>query len=41
MFYKVWNGKQPLVMPPFKSMMTKEEIWAVVAYATSLRATAP
>jgi len=37
MFYKVWNGRKAPVMPPFKSSMTKDEIWTVIAYARSLR----
>jgi len=41
MFYKVWNGRKSPAMPAFKSMMSKEEIWAVVEYAKSLRPAAP
>ena len=37
MFYKVWNGRKAPAMPPFKSMLTKDEIWTVIAYAKSLR----
>ena len=37
MFYKIWNGRKTPVMPSFKAMMTKEEIWTVIAYARSLR----
>ena len=37
MFYKIWNGRDEPKMPAFKSQMTKDEAWAVVAYATSLR----
>ena len=37
MFYKVWNGRKAPVMPPFKSSLTKDEIWTVVMYAKSLR----
>jgi mono/diheme cytochrome c family protein len=37
MFYKVWNGRKAPVMPSFKSVMTKEEIWTVIEYAKSLR----
>ena len=37
MFYKVWNGRKAPLMPPFKSTMTKDEIWTVIEYAKSLR----
>jgi mono/diheme cytochrome c family protein len=37
MFYKIWNGRDDPDMPAFKSRMTKDEVWAVVAYAISLR----
>ena len=36
-FYKVWNGRKSPDMPAFKSQMTKDEVWAVTAYAISLR----
>jgi mono/diheme cytochrome c family protein len=36
MFYRVMNGKPP-VMPSFKSQLSADEAWAVVAYARSLR----
>ena len=36
-FYKAWNGREDPKMPAFKSRMTKEETWAVVAYVMSLR----
>src|SRR4030095_12384766 len=36
MFHRVTNGKPP-VMPAFKSDLTPQEIWTVVAYAKSLR----
>lgn len=36
-FYKIWNGRKDPDMPAFKSRMTKDEAWAVVAYVTSLR----
>ena len=35
-FHRIANGKPP-VMPAFKSQLTPEEIWTVVAYAKSLR----
>ena len=37
MFYKIWNGRDEPKMPAFKSQMTKDEVWAVTAYAISLR----
>jgi mono/diheme cytochrome c family protein len=40
MFYKVWNGRKAPVMPPFKSSMTREEIWTVIAYVKTLRSPA-
>jgi len=36
-FYKIWNGRKDPDMPAFKSRMTKDEAWAVVAYVTALR----
>ncbi len=36
-FYKVWNGRKAPLMPSFKSAMTKDDIWAVIEYAKSLR----
>jgi mono/diheme cytochrome c family protein len=36
MYYRVWNGKPP-AMPAFKSQLTRDEVWAVVEYAKSLR----
>ncbi len=36
-FYKVWNGRSEPRMPAFQDQMTKEQAWAVVAYAQSLR----
>src|SRR3954471_17831586 len=35
-FHKIWNGRKDPDMPAFKSRMTKEETWAVVAFVTSL-----
>ena len=37
MFYKVWNGRSNPKMPAFRSEMTKEDAWAVVAFAKTLR----
>ncbi len=36
LYYKVWNG-QPPKMPAFKTLMTKDDVWAVVHYTKSLR----
>jgi mono/diheme cytochrome c family protein len=41
MFYKVWNGRSNPKMPAMKSELGKDEVWAVVEYAKSLRKTAP
>jgi mono/diheme cytochrome c family protein len=37
MFFKAWNGRKKPKMPAFKDELTKEQVWAVVAYAQSLR----
>ena len=36
-FYKIWNGRRAPKMPAFKSQLTRNDTWAVVAYVTSLR----
>ena len=36
-FYKAWNGREDPKMPAFKSRITKNETWAVVAYVIALR----
>ena len=36
-FYKIWNGRSNPKMPVFSEEMTKEQVWAVVAYVQSLR----
>lgn len=36
-FYKMWNGRSRPKMPSFRDELTKEQAWAVVAYAQSLR----
>ena len=38
MFYKIWNGRKEPDMPAFKSQMTKDDVWAVVAFVKSLSA---
>jgi len=40
-FYKIWNGRKDPDMPAFKSRMTTDETWAVVAFVTSLRSSQP
>lgn len=37
LFYKVSNGRKKPKMQAFKDELTEEQIWAVVAYAQSLR----
>ena len=37
LFYKLWNGRKQPKMPAFKSDLSKDEVWAVVEYAKSLR----
>jgi len=39
MFYKVFNGRKKPKMPAQKDELTKDQIWAVVAYAQTLRKT--
>ena len=36
-FYKIWNGRKDPDMPAFKSRLSKDEAWSVVAYVVSLR----
>jgi mono/diheme cytochrome c family protein len=37
LFYKVWNGRKSPKMPAFKSEMSKDDVWSVVAYVKTLR----
>src|SRR6478672_6466452 len=37
MFYKVWNGRAKPKMPAFKSELSKDDVWTVIAYAKTLR----
>jgi len=37
LFYKIWNGRKDPKMPAFKSDLSKDDVWAVVEYAKSLR----
>lgn len=39
-FYKAWNGRKKPKMPAFKESLTKEQLWAVVAYVQTLRKSA-
>jgi mono/diheme cytochrome c family protein len=36
-FYKAWNGRKKPKMPAFKDSLTKEQLWAVVAYVQTFR----
>lgn len=40
-FFKAWNGRKKPKMPAVKEDLTKEQLWAVVAYVQTLRKTAP
>jgi mono/diheme cytochrome c family protein len=40
-FYKVMNGRRKPKMPAFKEELSKDQVWAVVAYAQSLRRKLP
>lgn len=41
MFYKIWNGRARPRMPAFKSDLSRDDVWTVVHYAKSLRASSP
>ena len=36
-FHKVWEGRTEPRMPAFQDQLSKEQIWAVVVYAQTLR----
>jgi mono/diheme cytochrome c family protein len=36
-FFKAWNGRKKPKMPAVKDDLTKEQLWAVVAYVQTLR----
>jgi mono/diheme cytochrome c family protein len=36
-FYKIWNGRERPKMPPFKSQLTRDQIWTIVEYVKTLR----
>ena len=38
-FYKVMNGRRKPKMPVFKEELSKDQVWAVVAYVQTLRST--
>jgi mono/diheme cytochrome c family protein len=37
MFYKIWNGRRKPKMPGFKDELSRDDAWAAVHYAKSLR----
>ncbi len=37
-FYKIWNGRTVPKMPKFSEDLSKEQVWAIVAYVQTLRA---
>jgi mono/diheme cytochrome c family protein len=37
MFYKIWNGRKDPKMPAFKTDLPRDDVWAVVEYAKTLR----
>jgi mono/diheme cytochrome c family protein len=36
-FYKIWNGRGDPKMAPMKDELSKEQVWALVAYVQTLR----
>jgi mono/diheme cytochrome c family protein len=36
-FYKIWNGRTTPKMPRFSEELSKEQVWAIVAYVQTLR----
>lgn len=36
-FYKIWNGRLNPKMPALSEELTREQVWAIVAYVQSLR----
>ena len=40
-FYKIWNGRTNPKMPRFSSELSREQVWALVAYVQSLRSGRP
>ena len=39
-FYKVWNGRPSSKMDPMSGVLTREQVWTIVAYVQTLRARA-
>ena len=37
LFYKIWNGRRNPRMPAFKTEISRDEVWVVVAYIKTLR----
>jgi mono/diheme cytochrome c family protein len=40
-FYRIWNGRSSPKMPVFSQELSKEQVWALVAYVQTLRARMP
>lgn len=38
LFYRIWNGRTTSKMDPMSKELTKEQVWALVAYVQTLRA---
>jgi mono/diheme cytochrome c family protein len=36
-FHKIWNGRKSPKMPAFKEELSREQVWALVAYVQTLR----
>jgi len=36
LFYKAWNGHKDPLMPAFKTILTRDEVWTVVTYVKTL-----
>ena len=37
LFYKIWNGRSKPKMPALKTDISRDDVWAVVAYIKTLR----
>ncbi len=35
LFYQIWNGRAAHAMPAFRDRLSREDVWAVVAYMKS------
>jgi mono/diheme cytochrome c family protein len=40
-FYRIWNGRTNPKMPVFSQELSKEQVWALVAFVQTLRAQTP